>query len=82
MKKRVVVAMSGGVDSSLAAFLLKEEGYEVIGATMRIGRKRRKKSTMLGVTDVEDARRVAQQLDIPFYVRIWRRFERKSSVFL
>jgi tRNA-specific 2-thiouridylase len=63
--------MSGGVDSSTAATLLKEEGYEVIGATMCIGttdRARGGPARCCGVADIEDARRVALQLDIPFYV--------------
>ncbi len=63
--------MSGGVDSSTAAFLLKEKGYEVIGATMCIGMTDRAyggPARCCGVIDIEDARRVAVQLDIPFYV--------------
>ncbi|MEE9278205.1 MAG: tRNA 2-thiouridine(34) synthase MnmA, partial [Dehalococcoidia bacterium] len=72
MAERVVVAMSGGVDSSVAAALLKEQGYDVVGITMRLwtephpaafsGRTR-----CCGIEDVDDARRVAQVLDIPHY---------------
>jgi len=71
MRKRVVVGMSGGVDSSLTACLLKEAGYEVIGATMRIWKESEGRKSLqgcCGATDVEDARRVAQQIGIPFYV--------------
>lgn len=63
--------MSGGVDSSVAAFLLKEEGHEVIGATMCIGTPDREGSSpgrCCGLSDIEDARRVSLQLEIPFYV--------------
>lgn len=62
--------MSGGVDSSLAASLLKERGYEVIGATMCIGMLDRQTglARCCGLSDIEDARRVALQLGIPFHV--------------
>ena len=71
MKERVVVAMSGGVDSSATAGLLKEQGYEVIGATMCIGAVDKTQggpARCCGLADIEDARRVALQLEIPFYV--------------
>jgi tRNA-specific 2-thiouridylase len=61
-KKTVFVGMSGGVDSSVAAYLLKKEGYNVIGVFMRC-------YNLDGCSerDAEDARRVAEQLNIPFY---------------
>ncbi|HUL22843.1 MAG TPA: tRNA 2-thiouridine(34) synthase MnmA [Thermodesulfobacteriota bacterium] len=71
MKKRVVVGMSGGVDSSTTAGLLKEKGYEVIGATMCIGtgdKTQGAPARCCSLADIEDARRVALQIGIPFYV--------------
>lgn len=69
---RVVVAMSGGVDSSVAAALMKEAGHEVIGMALRLwdysGRDENNFGTCCSPDDLYDARRVAQLLDIPFYV--------------
>jgi len=64
---RVLVAMSGGVDSSVAALLLVEEGHEVVGATMKLWGGPAG-SGCCSVADVDDARRVAQQLGIPHHV--------------
>jgi tRNA-specific 2-thiouridylase len=70
MKKHVMVAMSGGVDSSVAAALLKEQGYEVIGITMcfNLAETERQKPSCCGLAGIEDARRVAQKLGIRHYV--------------
>jgi tRNA-specific 2-thiouridylase len=71
---RVVVAMSGGVDSSLAAALLVEQGYDVIGVSMRLweGSAGASESGCCSLDDFLDARRVAEQLGIPFYVMDFR----------
>lgn len=68
-KKRVVVAMSGGVDSSVAAYLLVEQGYEVVGISMRLW-SYEKDATHGCCTpeDLLDARKVANQLGIPHYI--------------
>src|SRR6476620_6614229 len=70
---RVVLAMSGGVDSSVAAYLLKRQGYDVVGLFMRTGvhgpeddHPSRKKGCRSAL-DAGVARRVADRLDIPFY---------------
>jgi len=72
-KKKVVVGMSGGVDSSVAAKLLKEQGFDVIGVTMQIWQDeenalQEENGGCCGLSAVDDARRVAQQLEIPYYV--------------
>lgn len=75
VKQRIVVAMSGGVDSSVAAALLKEQGHEVIGMTMQIwdyskftAPDGKSFGSCCSMDDVYDARRVAEQIGIPFYV--------------
>jgi tRNA-specific 2-thiouridylase len=70
MKKRVVVAMSGGVDSSVAAALLQEDGFEVIGVTMcfNLPDSVSKRPSCCGIQGIEDARRVAHKLGIKHYV--------------
>ena len=73
MKEKVVVGMSGGVDSSVAAYLLKEQGYDVIGVTMQIWQDedvfvQSQEGGCCGLSAVEDARRVAERLEIPYYV--------------
>lgn len=76
-KKKVVVGLSGGVDSSVAAWLLKEQGYDVIGVTMQIWQEENPETVeenggCCGLSAVDDARRVAEQLDIPYYVMNFR----------
>lgn len=74
MKKRVVIAMSGGVDSSVAAHFLVKDGYDVIGLFMRLGDfsdetlADRENQGCCSVTDSFDARSVADTIGIPFYV--------------
>lgn len=67
MKKRVVLGMSGGVDSSVSAGLLKEQGYEVIGLFMKNWDEESPDGVCTATDDALDARVVAHQLDIPFY---------------
>ncbi len=80
---RVVVAMSGGVDSSVAAALLKEQGHEVIGITMQIwpeGEGKPHEKGCCSVSAVEDARKVAFKLGIDFYVLNFRDLFQKQVI--
>lgn len=75
-RKKVVIGMSGGVDSSVAAYLLKEQGYDVIGVTMQIWQEDKDYTEREGgccsLSAVDDARRVANKIGIPFYVMNFR----------
>jgi tRNA-specific 2-thiouridylase len=76
-RQKVVVGMSGGVDSSVAAYLLKEAGYDVIGVTMEIWQSEdqcylEKEGGCCGLSAVTDARRVAEKIGIPYYVMNFR----------
>lgn len=82
MKKKVVLGMSGGVDSSVAAYVLQQEGYEVIGLTMSViphdNMYNEKEDDFCSMSSVKDAREVANDLGIPHYVVDFRGvFERK-----
>lgn len=70
--KKALIAMSGGVDSSVAAYLMKEAGYDCIGATMKLFENEDagiiKEKTCCSLDDVEDARSVASRLGMPYYV--------------
>jgi tRNA-specific 2-thiouridylase len=79
--RRAVVAMSGGVDSSLAAALLQEQGYEVIGIMLRLWAEAGPAANRCCTPDaVADARRVADLLGIPFYVRDYKEIFKKTVV--
>ena len=78
-RPKAVVAMSGGVDSSVAAALMKDAGYDVTGIMLKLwrGAAANNESGCCSLDAAEDARRVAQVLDIPFYVfNFAERFER------
>ena len=84
-KKTVCVGMSGGVDSSVAAYLLKEQGYNVIGVTMQIWQDEdadqiSEHGGCCGLSAVDDARRVAAQLEIPYYVMNFKEDFRKYVI--
>lgn len=72
MKKTAIIAMSGGVDSSVAAYLMKEAGYDCMGVTMKLFQNEEvgvpREHTCCSLDDVEDARNVAFHLGIPFHV--------------
>ena len=80
---RVVVAMSGGVDSSVVAAMLKAEGYDVIGVTLQLydhGAALAKKNACCAGVDIHDARRVAEEMGFPHYVLDYENIFREAVI--
>jgi len=80
---RVVVAMSGGVDSSVVACLLKEQGYEVIGITLQLydmGDALKKKNACCAGVDIYDAKNIAEKFDFPHYVLNYQNLFKESVI--
>ena len=82
-KGRIVVAMSGGVDSSVAAALVKLSGYETVGVTLQLydsGSSPKKKGSCCAGQDIHDAKKVASSLDIPHYVLNYEEIFKKKVI--
>jgi tRNA-specific 2-thiouridylase len=80
---KVVVAMSGGVDSSVVACLLKEQGYDVIGITLQLydmGEALKKKNACCAGTDIYDAKKVAEKHNFPHYILNYQNLFRESVI--
>src|SRR5687767_12672676 len=80
---RIVVAMSGGVDSSVTAALLKSEGYDVVGITLQLydhGAALARKGACCAGRDIHDARRVAERMGFPHYVLDYENVFRESVI--
>ena len=71
VSKKVVVGLSGGVDSAVCAYLLKKEGYEVIGVTLQM---------LQDAGEIDDAKKVAEKIDIPFFVVDFKKEFKESIV--
>lgn len=80
VRNRVVVAMSGGVDSSVAALILKEQGYDVIGVTLQLTPKEQDFGGCCSISNIEDARKVARILGIKHYVLNMRKIFKEKVI--
>ncbi len=80
---KIVVAMSGGVDSSVVACLLKEQGYDVVGITLQLydmGEALKKKNACCAGTDIMDAKKVAQKFNFPHYILNYQNLFQESVI--